>query len=61
MTKKLYLNRNCGSEDLLEALLACKLISLEKRSGIEPVEKGEVIGKKIIVKFLTSIIVMRSW
>lgn len=59
MTKKLYLNRNCGNEDLLEAMLVCNLISLDKRSGIKPVEIGEVIGKKIIVKFITWMIDMR--
>ena len=57
MTTELCLNRNCGSKDLLEALLAYILISLDKKSGIKPVEIGEAI-RKIVVKFITSIIVV---
>ena len=45
MAKKLCLKGYCGNNGSLEALLACKIIPLDKNSRVRPAGIGDVIRR----------------
>ena len=47
LARKLCFSRNCANDDSLEALLASKLIPLDKNPGLRPIGVGEVLRRII--------------